>query len=126
MALTSTAENGIVDDFAAKLTDGFLAIYEHEPVPETQEVPLVVQPLAGFQPADQRVAVSHELSPTVIQRTGTAKWAQLVSSTGEVFSIVRVRQMDDPQAEAGDVLVERLDFHQGGLLTLARLTVTVP
>ncbi len=123
MTWTPAAVDRIVDDFAARLRRGWIVMYASRP--DGQTPPLVRQPLAGFAPAVDGLAVALDLSPSQIDRDGTARWAELLATDGEVLAVVRVRSVEEQaQADPGDVLVDRTDFHQGGLLTLARVTLT--
>ena len=59
-----------------------------------------------------------------IQMTGDAKWARLVTASGEVEALLSVgTAADDP---VPDVVLDRLDLQRGGLCTLDHLRLTLP
>lgn len=123
MQITALLADRLVNTFADALSGGRLVVYAGNS-PE----PLALQPFdsPAFPPAVYGVAVTEELAPSFILKTGEARLAELQTASGDVLALVAVRRFDDPKAEAGDVLVDRTDFHQGGLLTLARVTLTLP
>lgn len=132
MRLTVAARNWLVDRVANRLNGGTLAIYAGslplEPLTESAQAPLVELRFASqaFYPAEQGLAEAYDIQPAVVRTTGEAGWAQLVTSTGEQVGDVRVRAVDALDVELGDVLVDRTDFHRGGLCEVGRVTLTVP
>lgn len=131
MRLSGPSLNGLVNDFAARLQAGSLAIYagDRPLVPgATTADPLVVIPLGSpaFPLAVDGLAVQASLPPAVIDRSGEASWAQLLTMHGEVVADVRVRSLSDPTATEADLVVDDTDFRRGGLVSLARLTLSLP
>lgn len=122
MRLTLAMADWLVDRVAQRLNSGTITIRQ------VDTLPLVSFDFQAdaFQPAVQAVALANTLQPSVVSATGRAAFADLATSTGEVIAEVSVRSAEDPDAEEGDVIVDRTDFHRGGVCVLERVTLTVP
>lgn len=128
MNLSSYATNRLVDEAAALLDAGSLRIYESGPSASLREA-LVSVPFQSpaFGPSDEQgQAIAHELPATPIALTGEARWGEFVTATGTVFGDLKVRAVDADDAADADVVLDRTDFHRGGLCTIARVVLRLP
>lgn len=132
MRLGLDLRNRLVDAMASQLSGGMLALYDGRPALKVSTTawqdPLVVVMLESpaFGPSADGTATAPDLAPAPIQRTGEATWAQLLAADGSVLADLPVRTLDDPNAQPGDVLLDRTDCQQGGSCQLTRLTLTLP
>lgn len=116
----------LVDRFASRLNAGRLAIYSSLPPVNGQPLVVLEFQANAFQPSKGTVAEAYPLQPAIVMASGEARTALLMTGSGEVLADVRVKTVDATDAEIGDVLVTRTDFHRGGLCEVGRITLTVP
>ena len=122
MRVYEAAADWLIDRFCSRLNNGMLVIYEGADLILT-EFQFQAQ---AFTPAVAGVAEANPLPATIVLATGEATRAQLITSSGEALAEVAVRAMDAPDAELGDIFVDRTDFHRGGTCVLERVTVSLP
>lgn len=131
MRLSIDAVNRVLDAAGIMLSNGVLQFYagNFPPTRGAQNVgePLVEIPLLypAFEPAVDGRAMGHELMPMPVAVTGDAGWARLLSHQGDIVADLTVRQADAPDADTADIVVDRIDFHRGGLCRVAPLVLTM-
>lgn len=125
MVLTEETVNQIVDGLGARLNAGFLAFFAS---PASVLQPLVLIPLGSpaFHAAQAGIAEAQDLPSTVIERTGEARLAQLLTATQTAIATLTVKGQDDPDRNQADVILDRTDFHQGGMVTISRCLLRMP
>lgn len=128
MRLTLVVLNQLVDTLALDCAGGSLAIYAADPRQRPLEEPLVTVPLpvTAFPPAVDGRAIAERLPSVEIAATGEATWAQLLNNANILLADLRVRQQDDPNAQRGDLLLDRTDLQRGGRLELTGFVLSVP
>lgn len=132
MRLVLGTVNAQLDILAASLDGGAVEFYEGDPPSDVDggedaellaRVPLAAQ---AFFPAIDGRAISRDLTPTTIMATGTARWGRFVTSAGITVGDFLARAAEDPDASEADAILERTDFHRGGLLTVPLIILRLP
>ncbi len=119
MRLTMETRNRLVDEMAGLLAGGELVL-------SSPDVQLVRIPLPGFGPAVSGIAVSEDLPDTVIQQSGDATTAMLVSADGIAIADLVVRAQDAEDVKTADVVLDRTDFQYGGICRVQAILLTIP
>ncbi len=115
MRLTVETQDRLVNDTAMRLSGGSLVFFTDD----QEEIARVHMPVPAFLPSREGRAISLDLPESQIAETGLVGWARLETPSGDVVAELTVGTAEsDPPP---DVLLQRLDFHKGG-----RLTVTAP
>lgn len=135
MILAEATLNGLVDDLSLRVAGGVLRIYGEDVARVPPQTPLstFTEPLIelalrlpAFQPAIAGKAIGLPVDATTIAKTGHATWARLFTAAGEVVADFTVAAIDAENAEQADVLVDRIDFQRGGLLTTLSMVLGLP
>lgn len=114
--------NGFVDEMSRHLSGGSLVIYDGDGT-FTEPLVRIVLPVPAFPIAEGAKTVARALPPSVIDRTGEARRAQLLTATGEVLANLTVKATDAVDADEADVLVDRTDFHRGGICQVSQISL---
>lgn len=133
MRLTVDIVNGQVDHLAAKLNGGTLVFYtgsRPESITDALELQLELVRLAlpspAFRKASDGEAISHPIAATPIVVTGDARWARLLTAAGVIVADLLARTQNEPDAGQADAIVDRTDFHRGGLCRVAPIVLKLP
>lgn len=126
MILAFATANSLLEQLVADLASGQLRIYEREP--SGSQSPLVSIPLgpdAFGQPSAGQVT-SKALPAAVIEVSGQAGWADLVSRDGTRIGALIVRAMDARDVRSADLILDRVDFQRGGICQIDSITLQLP
>ncbi len=132
MRLTMETVNAQLDILAASLDGGSVEFYEGPMPPDVEMFPagelLARVPLSSpaFSPAINGRANSRDIAPAVIGATGVAQWGRFVTIAGVTVGDFLARTADAPDAKEADAILERTDFHRGGLLTVPLIILRLP
>ncbi len=133
MRLTDRTVDTVLDSLTEQLNGGSLTIYAGNRPSDVNMGPGFQQVLAripfqslAFAPSQDGRALANELPESLIQGTGQARWGQIETRSGAIAADVTVRTLTDPDADRADVLLDRADLQQGGLITISRLTLSLP
>jgi hypothetical protein len=126
--------NGLVDDLTLRLAGGTLALYPGGPPASPQDdLPvfkdaLVVVTLRtpAFHPAVGGRAMGLPLETAGIRATGEASWGRLSTSSGEAIADLVVSAADSPDVREADIVVDRTDFHRGGICAVSSMLLRLP
>lgn len=123
MRLSVATADLLVNTTASQLTAGSLVIYGDD-----EGQPLVVIPFQtpAFNLAADAHAVALDLPATLIQASGRATRAQLVTAEGQLVATLTVKAQDDRDVADADVLVDRTDFQRGGMCAIGRVVLRLP
>lgn len=132
MRVSEATVNRLIDTMGASLDGGALVFYDGRPprpseaLEDPAELVRVLLPVPAFHPAEAGKATSHDLPDTLVGDTGEARWARLLTSGGLVVADLVVRAQEAPDRASADILVDRTDFHRGGVCRLQPLILTMP
>lgn len=134
MRLAPAVLNRLVETLATECAGGTIAIYDGDPPSSPLDpVPTFRDPLVSlrfqspaFSPAKDGRALAKILEPQGIANTGEASWARLAGDDGDVKADLIVRSKDSPEAREADIVVDRSDFHRGGICTLSSVVLRLP
>lgn len=124
MQFTPDTQRDLFGHFLSGLRGGLVAIYAGSPPRTPFQVPLVTVPVDGYV-LTSPTAAEVSTATGVIAHSGTAGWAALLTLSGDVKAILTVTDDQDPQADQRDMVLNRLELHYGGILTLSPITVRV-
>ncbi len=124
MRLTVDVVNGVLDQIATSLNGGALVFSTVEGAFQ-QELVRIPLPSPAFTKAFDGQALGHALPEMPIAVTGEAATARLETAAGHVVADLTMRTEDAADAAMADVLVDRTDFHRGGICRVAPLVLTM-
>lgn len=127
MIYTTVGRNLLAEALITAVGDGQLVLYGSLDYSAASELVAIPLPYGIFsQPTAGQASLINPLLPVTIGQSGDAVTAELLTRDGSTVATMRVRSVDDPNAERGDLILDRTDLQRGGRFELSRFDLTVP